>query len=391
MTAILILAATRPLFAANVWSVDDDQPADFSDLQTAVLASGEGDILLLKPGVYPGVPHPTVPGVFNPVEIVGKSLTLIADAGGAVVLQHGLWIRDLAAHQKLYVRGLDFEATGLQGLRGEDCSGVLWVEDCRLPSGSKGGFPPARVEFIDCDAVNLQRCDIDGIDAFEGLTPGEGLELRRSQLALYDCNVTGGSGNAAITNGAAALSQVQGFVLASGCSFVGGEAGFLCEGPGIRINGSQAELKTVDCTIAAGTPGLCSPVPAVEILAGSWTPLSAASRCLEITSPVRDGQSATLDVTGIPGDLVLLHFAPGSGFAFVPSSQGVLQLQPAPLGTLILGFLGGTGQLSLTATVGPVPLGIEGLLLAIQATHAQPGGLVLGGGSLLVALEAGTP
>ncbi len=48
----LALTLLAPLSAAGVGTVDDDQPADFPDIQSAIDQVSGGDVLLIQPGIY---------------------------------------------------------------------------------------------------------------------------------------------------------------------------------------------------------------------------------------------------------------------------------------------------------------------------------------------------
>ena len=100
----------------NVLTVDRDGSSmpDFTQLQPAINAAAEGDVILVKEGVYSGA------------FIDGKSLTVQAEAGATVVTTT-ITIRHLAASQSTRLRGMTLSGVGYPGLLLYDNSGVIWI------------------------------------------------------------------------------------------------------------------------------------------------------------------------------------------------------------------------------------------------------------------------
>lgn len=380
--------------------LDDDGPADFSTLQAALSGSGTGDILLVKPGTYPGVPDPAFPSFFQAAELVGKSLTVIAETPGTAVLRDGVRVADLVPGQLAVLRGFDFGTNGSLGVLVQNCQGVAWIEDCRFPASVPvPSFPPPRVAVESSGAVHLLRCDIRGTDSFEGLAPGPAMSASGSQVALYDCDLEAGGGFSVLFSGEPALRQTGGLVFASGSGFQGGDSTgpfpSSCPGPGISVAGVGAELWTLDCTIAAGNPGLfaCTPPPAVQTqLGATWSPLAGSARGFQVGSPAREGFSTTLDFEGEAGDAIWLQVGLAGGFFFDPFLHAVFELELLPVLSLPQGTLGPGGQLSLQLGIGTLGTGVGGALVLLQPSHLTAGPeLFLGGGSALVILDANVP
>jgi hypothetical protein len=76
ITFILLLFVN--LSFARILTVDDDGPADFNNIQPAIDASADGDIIIVQPGLYIGkekILYPTTLKV-NAVDFGGKNITL---------------------------------------------------------------------------------------------------------------------------------------------------------------------------------------------------------------------------------------------------------------------------------------------------------------------------
>ncbi|MCH2143436.1 MAG: right-handed parallel beta-helix repeat-containing protein [Phycisphaerales bacterium] len=68
---------------AETWTVDDDGPADFDNIQEAVYAAADGDVILIAPGTY------TSNSIAGVVSIDSKSLTLQSSGEPALTILDG--------------------------------------------------------------------------------------------------------------------------------------------------------------------------------------------------------------------------------------------------------------------------------------------------------------
>ncbi|MCH2144293.1 MAG: right-handed parallel beta-helix repeat-containing protein [Phycisphaerales bacterium] len=77
MTGFLITGLTTGIASADIWTVDDDGPADFTTIQDAVNAASDGDEIHVHPGTYS-----REDGDFMPVvDFRDKNLTLLGIEG----------------------------------------------------------------------------------------------------------------------------------------------------------------------------------------------------------------------------------------------------------------------------------------------------------------------
>ena len=130
-----------PVGAQQVLVVDEaGAPGSFPDLQAAVDAAVDGDVLLVRPGTYSGF------------EIDGLSFTVVGDGPGVIVEEKpaGLFVgdtlvvRDLASGRRANIAGLDLEIEvpifGVvfppAGILVEDCAGSVLITNCTSPDYS---------------------------------------------------------------------------------------------------------------------------------------------------------------------------------------------------------------------------------------------------------------
>ncbi len=65
----MLLLACCATAALDTWTVDDNGPADFNQISTAVASVAAGDVLLVEPGTYDGF-------------VLQKRLSILGRAGG---------------------------------------------------------------------------------------------------------------------------------------------------------------------------------------------------------------------------------------------------------------------------------------------------------------------
>ena len=139
-SVLMFLAA--PVFAQDVWVVDDvaGPGVDFTEIQAAVLAAGDGDVIVVGGGTY---------GSFA---IEGKSLVVTADLGAAVVIREvvpfgstppatQVRVFNLDPDDDVVLRGLIISpdpnvGSFLGSLSLEDNSGDVLIEDCQVTGNS---------------------------------------------------------------------------------------------------------------------------------------------------------------------------------------------------------------------------------------------------------------
>ncbi|MEM7305381.1 MAG: hypothetical protein AAF682_01860 [Planctomycetota bacterium] len=357
-----VLASTVHAQGA-VWIVDDDggPGVDFTDLAAAVGAAADGDLLVFRDGTYPG-------GLFAPLTVTGKGLTLIAD--GDVELG---WIafEGLVEGQSAALRGFELTSSTFEASNND---GALFLEELSFDDSSSFNYSAA--DFTSCSTVILNRCSFQGAPA--GVSPinTPAVVSALGGLHVYDCDLKGGAGfthGGSFTPGNVALRVASGFAFSSGTALEAGILGTF----GASQSGETSQSIVLD------SPG------AFDVTGGTQTVIPGTARSFQATAVAREGESITMTWEGVPGELAILNLSgsPGGVFFAPFNGSGVLGL---PL-LLVdgIGSIPAGGSLSVDIPVPELGAGVEGLVFYAQGSFADlgTGAIHLGGGSVIALLD----
>jgi hypothetical protein len=333
------------------------------------------------------------------------------------VITGTLTVRQLASDQTVVLRGLSvIRADSDHGLLVEDCAGPVWVEDCTFLEPYLTQEPSHGMVLRDSAFVNIERTYSEGSRAQGAATVGGlGLQVVDSDVALFDSELHGGLGLAALglmLDAGAGAHVDGGSLFVSGGSLSGGDGGngfgpFGCAdggdgGTGLVLSGSAPLVRVVGASIAGGAAGVtrggCTPGTAgadTSVLAGNldWTPWIA--RSLHIDSPLRSGESLDATLQGSPGDFVWVLLSPTYAPLVLPKQPGspvvggpfLPDLGPGRF--IVLGSLDPTGSLQLSLPVPPIPVTFTRYLQALMFSTGPAGEIVLSGGTELTFVEDG--
>ena len=156
----MILPIALLLVATEVHIVDETGAGDFTDIQPAVDAAVDGDVVLVKPGTY------------GAVEVVGKTLTIAGERtaeGFAPSVYPGstvesiLSITDLAANQRVHVRDLSLRYDNVTetALSIEDNVGPVVIENVRAWGWTSFNVIVHGAQVIDSSSVAIIRSQLD--------------------------------------------------------------------------------------------------------------------------------------------------------------------------------------------------------------------------------------
>lgn len=388
-----------PASAQAIHVVDAAGGGDFTSLLVAVQAAGDGDLLLVRAGLYIGG-----------FTIDGRSLTIAAETGATprVVAAGGggtpthVTVSNLAAHQSVVLQGLELEVRN--GLRVEDCAGPVLLQDCRVEVLDFSTTHALRVRFSQSVTVVDTELDATAVNA-SAFSDGSAVHEESSTVFLHGCDLAGGSGiDGSVslgifdgTDGLSGLSLWGGRVVAVGCTIRGGPGGLGAFGGlgcaaagdgGAALHaftappfgsGAPPEVVLLGTTLVrgpgGGAPPQCapgSPGPATAVdPTGSLLQPAVAARSFAADGLVQDGALLTLTYHGAPFDFVAVAYSVTAGNpVWVPDVLGALH-PGLPLFTQVAGMLDANGE-RVSTFLNEDQLGIPWAPLWIQPFHFGP-------------------
>ena len=396
---VLSIAATAGLSYASdhVITVGGTNP-DFNDISSAVQAAALGDVVLVRPGSYPGF------------IMSGKSVSVIADPSGSVMINGPVLVQFQDGSQPAIVLS-GFQIVAQSGTALSCLNTGAAIRCVGITATSVGlGLPGANV--YNCGDIAFTRCSFQGgTDAQPQYAGGDGLDAGgNSKLALAECSVLAGAGaNGAIVGGSL-IPPVYGpdglhvwsgaSVFVSGTRIRGGAGGAgtpaSCAlglaaqdgadgGAGLFVApGSAATV--LDADIAGGTGGAGGAPDANCGAAGGQTGSSGAQihgtatlltgSARRFTAPglLREYDTLALAIRGQPGDSVELRISRHAGWS-EPSGAGPL-LVGLPARSVQLGTIPSSGVLNVSLPLGELGAAIQSRTLHLQAICTDSSGLV---------------
>ena len=247
------LVLLSPPALADVLTVDDDGPANFSTIQDAIDAAENGDVILIQPGQYTA---------FN----LTKRLDLIGVPGPSRPFVSG---KSIVSGPSFF----DLSTLQLDELLVQNIAGRGRVDDCGINQS---------LMVHDSVSIELSRIEVDF-----GTT-----EVRSSEVSIVDCQLIGAAGGSAFScgySGDTALELTDGsFAWIAGSTLRGGDGGWggapCCDGhggDGVLLAQSEAIIRGRDRDLLEGGDAdefYCGmPGAAVNALAGSRVVVSGVT------------------------------------------------------------------------------------------------------------------
>jgi hypothetical protein len=423
LVALGLGLAAAPSFAFQ--SVHVVNGGNGNALQLVIDAAASGDTVLVHGGD------------FDPIEIQGKSLTLVGEPALGTRVRE-LTIGGLAANQRCIVAGIDvFSAADDEGVVVQNALGSVRFEGVRSWSAQPSSVDAAAivastdVAWVGCTLLGGNQRPTPGPNLEPSFPVGRAAVVQGSQVAFYDCTLLGGDGQAAHfintvfttapagRGGSALECDASSTVFASRSTFTGGSGGL---GRGLSCahlpcgippteggNGGTGLVVAPGATAAVldttaqggaggqgGSGGMCcpqanwpnaspgAPGPAEQ---GPITHLAGAGTTMSAPSLVRAGNLLPLSIQGTPGDVVFLGFSTQTRFAFDPFYSGVFLFGPSAR-RASFGMIPGSGVLDVSIPVGSLPLGAQAAERFLQVLARDPlGQLRLGSPAWVTLLD----
>lgn len=364
LSMILGVVAASKAHAGGVRIVEPTGTSNYPNIQAAVDAAVNGDVVLVGAGVYSGF---TIPY---------KALIVAAAPNGGAIVHGSVQIQGLLAGREVALIGLEVSGSNdLPALWVSNCAGHVLLQDC---SFTGGGGPYSGVDVTMSNSVALVRCTATGslgYSDFGDFYGGDGVRCSNSSLAVYDCSLVGGDAQQVCDyppgdGGWGYRGEPGSLLVASGSSARGGKGGNDCfcgkppgkGGAGFAV-GSGSALNLLDITATSGPPGIspcginAGSYPEIYNQGGTVTMYPGPARKLSPTQAVASDNSIwSLSISGSNGDRIYLPGSRTLGFSWVPSTGGVWLIGVPTGPTQLLGLVPSTGVLAAQKAVPDVPL-----------------------------------
>ena len=194
LTCAALAAAASPVLAQAVWTVDGAGGADFDELQPAIDAAADGDVILVASGAY------------APIRIDAKGVRLHADGGFPMIFnervgggdEEAIRVANLAPGQAVVLDGIGaFSALpdSPSVVHFVDCAGPVWMQRAFIDAYGAQALHVERSTSVVLDQCLLQT-NLTTPDALGVPQPGPGaLVTDGSRLFAYDTGFSGSHGN----------------------------------------------------------------------------------------------------------------------------------------------------------------------------------------------------
>lgn len=369
-----------------------------TSIASAVGAAQNGDVILVKSGTYGGF------------TITGKSVVVVADAGAAVDVTGSVNVFGLGASQDCTLSGLRVVTPGgvASSVDVQACLGSVRIQDVIAQSTivlCSGGGRAAHV--AGSRDVVFTACELRGASApvpsaFR-FNPHSALVVEgTSRVMLHDDVVLGGnagSGNGclefddgfpgapgirdAVVPGGANEIWTAGSIVRGGNGGTGndlqgnGGHGISLEAPG--GGAPPVALHLLETQPQGGAAGGAGAAAGSPVQTSGVTPTvvnhSGTARTLAAPAVVRNGQTLTLSVQGVAGDVVGVFFAGQADWHPDPVSGWVRTVAGPHERFQRYGALPPSGVLDIPLTIPSQPSGGPPIVYHVQAVHRATNGV----------------
>lgn len=366
---------------ARTWTIDRNNGpgTDFTTIQAAISAASEGDILVVRPGSYPGN------------LVIDKGLTILAQPGVGVEpldsRQPTLVVRDLRINATAYVRGLGVRSDiGAAAMHVLNCRGRVHIDGCSIVGGAVGpiGAPGLTVETT--TATTLTRSSVYGYPA---------LGAGNSHILILESSLNGGDwcGLSWCYSSAPAIIASDSTLMIGGSPMRGGNGGmtgrssipnreailgFQCHltisgGSGVAISAGSGAYSVHGIELRGGTLTID---PAIAVTGyGSAGPIGGNHTLNQRPLPMLTASDATVGGTMV----TTLRSAPARHFVIAVSqvsdpvhlALGTLMVDPNLIAPITYGIQNSAMQTQMSIPI-PNATELRGSILGLQALTIDP-------------------
>src|SRR5262245_664405 len=350
LRAAFALVALAQLSAADILTVGPaGSGAQFTQIQAAIDAALDDDVILVKPGTYQKIT------VAKPLRILGDGTGIVQISGSG----SGVLVQDIARGEELVLSGVRVQTAGFPPqpvIRVQDCPGRVVLQDVILPivdpekigvqiescaravlldvqiagAGHYGGFgDTARgAVFAQDSALWIANSEIHGTTEGSSVTTeaSHGVEVENSSLRVWRSRILGGSNPPTMKGSAgdggtgirAVSSRVE--LLGGPTSEVTGGDGSYASvgmqdwpgGPGVDLLQDSSARIQEDIPIQGGFDGLgIAQAPDIQVDGSSSYSLVSEVFPTLVSSDLHAqlGSSFDLTLAGNPGASQILFFS----------------------------------------------------------------------------------
>ncbi len=420
--ALFVLYFLAPVSSAQgkVWVVDalNLPGANFLDIQPAVDAASDGDVILIRGRIGES---------YGGAIIANRSLTIAGQLDNSTPFPTQLppvvgpiWIQNLGSNQRVTLRGLfigDAIPSPLPfqpNLTLTGCAGKVFVESVSMNRGlsTPTAVPVApSLNVANSSRVTIVHSSGTGSRGTAGAIGGQSAVLFNSIADLHYSQFLGGSGSPVSGDGAGVIQHAApggeamlvlgSDVTAVASAFFGGSGGRGIEdaamncypsadgGPGIVVGFTAIKIGTlteIDSSLfggmGGGAPGVNCPAgqDGEEIvIAGSHTVLPADAVEFLTNSPVREGETLQVKVRGTPGAFTFIFVGALVDPVLDPLAFDGLVHISTPILRKFVGKIPGAGELTRQFVINELGIGTDAVNVDMQALtySASPGGFRL--------------
>jgi hypothetical protein len=388
VAALALVAVGAAPASAGVIVVDQlgGPGSQFTQVQAAVNAAVDGDVVLVRQGQY------------NPVSIGNKSVVIQGEGVVSLIDPNfegggGLGVFGLAAGKRIVLRNLQVWgqmsfANGIPStaLGLSNCAGSVWIDSCTIKT---------QMVATNCANLVITNSSLRGGDCLAPpLAALPALILDATNAYVHGSTLVGGTGSGAETTGvpfpdpaavgSPALRATGGTTLVASCELTGGAggngydhpiAGCLTAGaggPAFHLASGNPVVRYLDTQLALGAPGNtpagCTPPasgPLTVVDTGTLELWPGAPVGFTAHSPVREQQSLRMLFSDIPGTSIFVLASASTGSVLLPGHLGAFHLG-SPFWVVPAGAIPAGGTALVNLPIPELPAGLEGIVIFLQ-------------------------